>query len=314
MGILVARTRQELRAMIGSLKSTLEDAGLRSSVGFVPTMGALHEGHATLIKKSSKENSITVVSVFVNPKQFAAHEDLDKYPRTFDADCELCLKAGAQIVFAPTPEDMYPDDFKTKISVDEMSQVMCGAHRPDHFTGVCTVVLLLLNFVAADRAYFGLKDYQQFAIISRMTQDIVHPTRIIGVTTVREDDGLALSSRNRYMDATARLAAACIPRSLRAAAEVFLSGETNASAVLLAAREVLNSVSGFELQYCELRNAKNLTEVEARITHESVLAVAGFVQNADGVKTRLIDNVILTLDPDRLESLLDFVRLGTAVK
>jgi pantoate--beta-alanine ligase len=300
--------------MIGSLKSTLEDAGVRPYVGFVPTMGALHAGHAQLIKKSSKENAITVVSVFVNPKQFAAHEDLDKYPRTFEADCDLCLKAGAQIVFAPSMEAMYPEDFRTKVSVDELSSVLCGAHRPDHFSGVCTVVLLLLNFVSADKAYFGLKDYQQFAIINRMTLDIVHPTRIIGVPTVREADGLAMSSRNRYLDEKARAAAAVIPRSLRAAAECFLSGETKVQVVLDAARASLNSVQDFEVQYCELRNAKNLTEMTERISHESVLAIAGFVQNADGVKTRLIDNIILTHEPDRLETLLDFVRIGSTSK
>jgi pantoate--beta-alanine ligase len=300
--------------MIGSLKSTLEDAGVRPYVGFVPTMGALHDGHAQLIKKSAKENSVTVVSIFVNPKQFAAHEDLDKYPRTFEADCELIRKAGAQIVFAPTLEGMYPPEFKTKVSVDELSSVLCGAHRPDHFSGVCTVVLLLLNFVAADKAYFGLKDYQQFAIINRMTQDIVHPTRIIGVPTVREADGLAMSSRNRYLDERARAVAVCIPNALRAAAECFLGGETNAQVVLASARECLKSAQGFDVQYCELRNAKNLTEVTDRISHESVLAIAGFVENADGVKTRLIDNVILTHEPGRLETLLDFVRLGSTIK
>jgi len=310
VGILVARNRQELRSMISSLKATLEDAGVRPYVGFVPTMGALHDGHATLIKKSVKENSITVVSIFINPKQFGANEDLDKYPRTFEADCDLCFKNGAQIVFAPTQSDIYPAEFKTRVSVDELSDVLCGAYRPGHFAGVTTVVLLLLNFVAADKAYFGLKDFQQFAIINRMVQDIVHPTRIIGVSTVRETDGLAMSSRNRYMDTQARAAASCIPKALRAAAECFLGGQTDSVSVLSAARSCFEEVANFELQYCELRNAKTLAEVGERITHESVLAIAGFVQNADGAKTRLIDNVILTHDPDRLESLLDFVRVG----
>ena len=247
MGILVARTRVELRSLIASLKSTLEDAGVRPQVGFVPTMGALHDGHATLVRRSSKENSITVVSVFVNPKQFSANEDLDKYPRTFAADCELCEKAGAQLVFAPTNEEMYPAEFKTKVIVDELGDVLCGAHRPGHFDGVCTVVMLLMNLVSPDKAYFGLKDYQQFAIIVRMMRDLEHRTRIIGVPTVREQDGLAMSSRNKYLDEQAREIAAIIPSALCAGAECFLSGTSEADKILAACLEHLTPVKGFEL-------------------------------------------------------------------
>ncbi|MEN9825254.1 MAG: hypothetical protein RI953_999 [Pseudomonadota bacterium] len=309
MGILVARTRSELRSMIASLKSTLQDAGVRPQVGFVPTMGALHDGHATLVRRSSKENSITVVSVFINPKQFAANEDLDKYPRTFADDCALCEKAGAQVVFAPTNEEMYPADFKSKVSVDELGDVLCGAHRPGHFDGVCTVVMLLMNLVSPDKAYFGLKDFQQFAIISRMMRDLEHRTRIIGVPTVREHDGLAMSSRNKYLDTQARQVAACIPLALCAGAECFLGGVSEVSKILAACMEHLTPVGGFELQYLELRNSKTLSAVTGNITQESVLALAGFASGADGVRTRLIDNVLLTHDPNHLEALLDFVRL-----
>ncbi|MEY3901954.1 MAG: hypothetical protein RL189_1260 [Pseudomonadota bacterium] len=283
---------------------------MRATVGFVPTMGALHDGHATLVRKSSKDNSITVVSIFVNPKQFGPQEDFAKYPRTFEADCALCEKAGAQIVFAPTADELYPADFKTQVNVSEMSDVLCGAYRPDHFAGVCTVVLLLLNCVSADRAYFGLKDFQQFTIIARMAADLDHPTCIMGVPTVRDGDGFALSSRNRYLDDGARKSALCIPRALRAAGHCFLDGNSDSQTVLAAALEILSSESGFELQYCEIRNAKNLSLCNDKITQDSVLAIAGFVQGGDGVRTRLIDNIVLTHEPDRLETLLDFVRQG----
>lgn len=310
MGILVARTRHELKTKIAALRSTLEEAGVRATVGFVPTMGALHDGHASLVRKASKDNSITVVSIFVNPKQFGPQEDFAKYPRTFEADCALCEKAGAQIVFAPTADELYPADFKTQVNVSEMSDVLCGAYRPDHFAGVCTVVLLLLNCVSADRAYFGLKDFQQFTIIARMAADLDHPTRIMGVPTVRDGDGFALSSRNRYLDDGARKSALCIPRALRAAGHCFLDGNSDSQPVLAAALEILSSESGFELQYCEIRNAKNLSLCNDKITQDSVLAIAGFVQGGDGVRTRLIDNIVLTHEPDRLETLLDFVRQG----
>ncbi|MFZ9520745.1 MAG: pantoate--beta-alanine ligase [Silvanigrellaceae bacterium] len=309
MGILVARTRSELRSMIASLKSTLEDAGVRPQVGFVPTMGALHQGHATLVRRSSKENSITVVSIFVNPKQFSVNEDLDKYPRTFESDCALCESAGAQLVFAPSNEEMYPPDFKTSIGVRELGDVLCGAYRPGHFDGVCTVVMLLLNLVLPEKAYFGLKDFQQFAIVSRMMRDLEHRTRIIGVPTVREQDGLAMSSRNKYLDAHSRQTAACIPRALCAGAECFLSGVSEVDVILAECREHLRQVPDFELQYLEIRSAKTLSSVESKISSESVLAIAGFAVNADGGKTRLIDNILLTHDPDHLEALLDFVRL-----
>lgn len=307
MRILVARTRLELKNKIASLKSTLEDADIRPRVGFVPTMGALHEGHASLIRKSAKENSITVVSIFVNPKQFGQNEDLTKYPRTFESDCDLARMAGAQIVYAPSVEEMYPTGFATQVQVENLSNVLCGAYRPGHFSGVCTVVLLLLNLVNADKAYFGLKDFQQFAIIARMVNDLEHPTRVIGVPTVREHDGLALSSRNRFLDASARKIAACIPMALRHAADGFLNGIVDPEVIVKMARDLLLNREGFELQYCELRDAKTLSELPGMISNEVVLAVAGFASGEDGVRTRLIDNVLLTHEPEHLETLLDFV-------
>jgi len=312
MNLLLARSRSELRNLIASLSATLDEAGVRTSVGFVPTMGALHEGHATLIKRSSKENAITVVSIFVNPKQFATSEDLDKYPRTLEADLQYCKNAGAQIVFAPSVEEMYPNDFRTQVSVGELSEVLCGAFRPGHFTGVCTVVLLLLNLVRASKAYFGLKDFQQFSIVSRMLTDLEHPTQIVGVATVRDVDGLAKSSRNRFLDSEARQRALRIPLALRSAAVLFLSGTSETTVLLNAAMQHLLSDSHFELQYCELRESRTLTQAGTQISNETVLAIAAFVTGADGVRTRLIDNVLLTHDPEHLEPLLDFVRLASS--
>ncbi|MEN9528199.1 MAG: hypothetical protein RI932_72 [Pseudomonadota bacterium] len=307
MGILVARTRDEFRAMMDSLADTLADAGVRCSVGFVPTMGALHEGHATLVRRSAKENAITAVSIFVNPKQFGANEDLSKYPRTLEADLELCEKAGAQVVFAPTVDQMYPDGFATQVAVSGMGEVLCGAYRPGHFVGVCTVVLLLLNLSRADKAYFGLKDFQQFAILQRMAHDIAHPTRLVGVPTVRDNQGLALSSRNKFLDREAQQIALRIPAALQAVAGQYLQGEHSRDKLLALASKFLLTDSSFELQYCEMRDAKTLQGCPEQIESEAVLAVAAFVTGGDGVKTRLIDNILLSRNPDHLEDLLDFV-------
>lgn len=306
MNVRVARTRAELLGFLNSLRVTLEEVGVHVSVGFVPTMGALHEGHATLIRRSSKETSITVVSIFVNPKQFGASEDLAKYPRTLEADVQICERAGAHIVFAPTVEEMYPAGFTTQISVGGMADVLCGAYRPGHFTGVCTVVLLLLNLVKADQAYFGLKDFQQFSILNRMVNDLVQPTRLIGIPTVRDSDGVALSSRNKFLDAHARRLAGRIPVALKHVAENFLQGMRQSSELLALCLLHLQNEDGFEVQYCEIRNAETLDEASVTIESDHVLAVAVFVTGADGIKTRLIDNILLTHDPEHLPALLDF--------
>jgi len=307
VGILVARSRDQFRSMLDSLAQTLVDAEVRCSVGFVPTMGALHEGHAALVRRSSKENAITVVSIFVNPKQFGANEDLAKYPRTLEADLTLCEQAGAQIVFAPSADQMYPQGFATQVNVTGMDEVLCGAYRPGHFAGVCTVVMLLLNLARADRAYFGLKDFQQYSILQRMVQDTAHPTRLVGVPTVRDSHGFALSSRNKFLDATARQAALRIPAALKAVAGQYLQGEHSSQKLLELCRTSLASDASFELQYCELRDAKTLGLCSVQVESEAVLAVAAFVTGEDGVRTRLIDNILLSRNPDHLEQLLDFV-------
>lgn len=307
MGILLARNRTELRKLADSLFATLEGASVTQTLGFVPTMGALHEGHATLIRKSARENAITVVSIFVNPRQFGANEDLAKYPRTLDEDLDLCEKAGAHLVFAPTVDDIYPHDFRTQVSVSQMDSVLCGAFRPGHFNGVCTVVMLLLNLIRPQRAYFGLKDFQQYSILARMMSDLEHPATIIGVPTVRDSHGLALSSRNRFLDEHALQTSLKIPRALSAAAELYLRGEQRSSELIHEAKKYLTNDLGFELQYCELRDASMLQNVEFQIETDAVLAVAAFVTGADGVKTRLIDNIFLTRDLDHREALLTLI-------
>lgn len=263
------------------------------SVGFVPTMGALHEGHATLLRRSASENDVTVLSIFVNPKQFGPNEDFSRYPRTFPEDVELARQCGVTCVFSPSASEMYPDDFATQVAVPKLSGELCGRFRPGHFDGVCTVVLLLLNQVGADRAYFGLKDFQQYVVLSRMCRDLAHPTEIVPVPTVREADGLAMSSRNRYLTRQARALARTVPLSLAAAANLFRTGERGAEALLGAARRVLADV-GLEPQYLELRDFESLEVVSDRLNRPALLAIAQPIES-DGV-VRLIDNVVLSDD------------------
>jgi pantoate--beta-alanine ligase len=275
-------------------------------------MGALHEGHAKLIEQSVSQNAVTVVSVFVNPKQFGPNEDLSKYPRTFESDLSLCEREGVQILFAPQADNLYPDTFRTSVSVSGMDKVLCGSHRPGHFDGVTTVVLLLLNLVNADRAYFGLKDFQQFSILKRMVEDLAHPTQLIPVSTVRESDGLALSSRNRFLDASAREIARRIPTALRVVAAMYLQGERATKKLLDAASKCLRNQNSLELQYCELRRVSDLSECGEELDVDSVLAVAALVRGSDGVSTRLIDNLLLSAAADNSEELKIFASTMTS--
>lgn len=262
----------------------------QKKIGFVPTMGALHEGHGSLIQKSASENDLTLVSIFVNPKQFGPTEDFSKYPRTFKDDVVLAEKCGASAVFAPTVNEMYPPGFSTHITVKHLTDPLCGQVRPGHFDGVATVVSLLLNLARSHKAYFGLKDYQQFLIIKQMAHDLGCFTEIIGVPTVREQDGLALSSRNRFLDEDARKLARAVPAALAAAAKIFKDGERQAQKLISAAAGVLAT---HELipQYLELRNAQTLKEAGAEITEPAVLFIAQIISKTG---TRLIDNIVLS--------------------
>ncbi|WP_137845027.1 pantoate--beta-alanine ligase [Microbacterium sp. 2FI] len=277
----IVRTIAEVRAAV----SAARDAG--DIVGLVPTMGALHEGHLSLVRRAREGSDLVVVSLFVNPTQFAPGEDLAAYPRTEERDAELAAGAGADILFAPPASEIYPDGFATSIHVAGITEVLCGAHRgAAHFDGVATVVAKLFQIVAPDVAYFGQKDAQQVLVIRRLVRDLDMPVRIEACPIVREPDGLAMSSRNVYLDAAARKRATALNRALDAAEAVVARGETGAPEVLAAARAVLTD-AGIDPEYLELRSAEDLREL-TRVEGTALLAVAAQVGAA-----RLIDNRIL---------------------
>ena len=261
----------------------------REGIGLVPTMGYLHDGHLSLIRRAREECTTVVVSLFVNPKQFGEGEDLDAYPRDEARDAALAEECGADILFAPDAGEVYPAGFATTVEVEGVTDVLCGAARAGHFAGVTTVVTKLFNMVGPDVAYFGQKDAQQAVVIKKLVRDLDIPVRIEVCPTVREPDGLALSSRNAYLSADERERALALNRALRAAEGVVAAGETSAEEVLAAARKQLQQ-AGVEPEYLELRSAKDLAPVE-RVNGSTLLAVAAQVGRA-----RLIDNTILTGD------------------
>lgn len=259
--------------------------GLSGDLGFVPTMGALHDGHASLVRRSAAENPHTVVSIFVNPTQFGPNEDLAKYPRTLDADLALCEQAGAGAVFFPTSELMYPPGFRTWVSVEGLTDKLCGASRPGHFKGVTTVVTKLLNLVQPTRAYFGQKDAQQALVLTRMARDLDMPLQVITCPIVREPDGLAMSSRNRYLDAAQRQRALALHRALRAMEDAFKAGVREVAVLRPVGMALLAGAD--KVDYLEVVDAADLSAV-TRIEGPVLCAVAAFVGT-----TRLIDNVML---------------------
>ncbi len=275
------RTIAEVRAAVVAARTE------GSRIGLVPTMGALHEGHLSLIRQASADSGVVVLSVFVNPTQFAAHEDLRAYPRTEARDAALAADAGADILFAPPVAEIYPEGFATSIHVSGITEVLDGRYRgPEHFDGVATVVAKLFQIVAPDAAYFGQKDAQQLLVIRRLVRDLNMPVHIVGCPTVREPDGLAMSSRNAYLDAAARIQAAALSRALEAAQGAVRDRGTKAAVVLDVARRVLAD-AGIDPEYLELRSPRDLTEVD-RIGEGALLAVAAQVGAA-----RLIDNRLL---------------------
>jgi pantoate--beta-alanine ligase len=277
---VLASTREELRAW---------RAQRPGRVAFVPTMGALHDGHASLMRTARKHADTVVVSVFVNPLQFAEGEDLDRYPRTLEADLEVCAAEGVDVVFAPSVEEVYPHGVRNQqgVTVDpgHLATILDGASRPGHFTGVLTVVAKLFGLVQPDVAVFGEKDYQQLALITRMAADLCLPVEVVGAPTVREDDGLALSSRNRYLDADQRRAAVALSRALRAAQERASYG---VPAARWAAMSVLRAEPAVELDYLAL-TSPDLGEPPE--TGEGRILVAARVGT-----TRLIDNMQIFFD------------------
>lgn len=260
----------------------LEKRRAGSTIGLVPTMGALHEGHASLMRAAVQDNDVTVVSVFVNPTQFGPSEDYDAYPRTFDEDCRLAEEIGMEVVYVPDAATMYPKNHATRVEVKRLTERLCGASRPYHFCGVTTVVAKLFNAVMPDRAYFGQKDAQQTAVIRRMTRDLDFGIEIIEMPIVREADGLALSSRNRYLDSEERRRALALPKALSKGRKLLEEGERNASKIVTAVRDAMQDL---DIDYVELVDAEEIVPLE-EITGTVLLAAAARVGQA-----RLIDNI-----------------------
>ena len=259
------------------------------TIGLVPTMGALHEGHASLIAAANKENDFVVVSVFVNPTQFGPNEDLDAYPRTLEADCKLAEKMGANVVFAPSPKEMYPSADDTWVEVTgDITKVLCGRTRPIHFRGVTTVVTKLFNLAQPDRAYFGQKDAQQVEVLKRMVKDLFFPLQLRVMPIIREADGLAKSSRNTYLSQEEHTAALVLSRSLKAAKTMYGAGERDAAKITAAVTADIEKEPMSNIDYVEIYALPGLEPVSNPMVGSNLLAVA--------VKfgtTRLIDNVVL---------------------
>ncbi|WP_323114943.1 pantoate--beta-alanine ligase [Pseudomonas guariconensis] len=279
------KTVRELRASVARAR------GEGKRIGFVPTMGNLHSGHAALVTKAAQRADFVVASIFVNPLQFGAGEDLDKYPRTLAADQARLLEAGCHLLFAPTVEEMYPDGMtvQTRVSVPQLSEGLCGASRPGHFEGVATVVSKLFNMVQPDLAVFGEKDFQQLAVIRAMVRDLNMPIQIIGEPTVRAEDGLALSSRNGYLSPEQRAAAPALYRTLKTMAEAITKGQRDYPA-LIAEGQAQLVAAGFRPDYLEVRHAVTLRP--AMVDDRDLVILAAAYMGT----TRLIDNLYLHLD------------------
>ena len=257
-------------------------------IGFVPTMGALHDGHLTLVRKSKEENNITVVSIFVNPKQFGPNEDFASYPRTFESDKEKLEKEGVDFLFYPDVNDMYPEDYSTSVEVtSDITKKLCGRKRPGHFKGVTTVVAKLFNIVLPDNAYFGLKDYQQYVIIKRMVKDLNFSINIVGVPIVRESDGLAMSSRNKYLSPDERKDAVLIYTSLLEAKKLIENGIKSAYIIKKEIENILVRSRFSKIDYVEIVDPETLKSVN-NISKSVLIAIACYFG-----KARLIDNMLI---------------------
>ena len=272
----VTKTIEETRKLIKTWKKE------GKMIGLVPTMGFLHEGHASLIKRCREENDIVVISDFVNPTQFGPNEDLAAYPRDFARDSELCESLGADLLFNPEPENMYTDPH-AYVNIDLLSETLCGRTRPIHFKGVCTVVSKLFNIVTPDRAYFGQKDARQLAIIRKMVQDLNFDIQIVGCPIVREDDGLAKSSRNTYLSTEERKAALCLSRAVKKGQEVIGAG-VKAEVVLGEMCAVIEAEPLAKTDYVSMVDALTMQPVE-KVEKDVLVAMAVYIG-----KTRLIDN------------------------
>lgn len=277
----IIRSIPLMQKIVGGLKKRSK------TIGFVPTMGALHEGHLSLIRRARKENDITVVSIFVNPIQFGPTEDFSRYPRPLKQDTALCSKQKVDLLFYPSANQMYKMGFKTYVEVKELSNVLCGVERKEHFRGVATVVCKLFNIVQPDSAYFGQKDAQQAIIIQRMVEDLNMPIRIKVMPIVRDRAGLALSSRNVYLAEQERQDALCLSETLKMAKDLIKSGERNCQIIIKKLRDFIESKRTVRIEYVSIVDLENLKPVE-RIVDKCLIALAVRIG-----KTRLIDNVIV---------------------
>ena len=278
--MILARTVKEVKDQVREWKKQ----GL--SVGLVPTMGYLHEGHQSLVKRAVAENDKVVVSVFVNPIQFAPNEDLETYPRDLEADCALCESTGAAMVFHPEPSEMYGDDFTTFVDMTGVTKELCGKSRPTHFRGVCTVVNKLFNIVTPDKAYFGQKDAQQLAVIRRMVRNLNMNLEVVGCPIIREADGLAKSSRNTYLSAEERKAALVLSKAIFLGEKMIKDGERDGDKVLSAMTELIESEPLAKIDYVEMVKWDSI-EIHHQIDGPVLTAIAVYIG-----KTRLIDNFI----------------------
>ena len=261
------------------------------TIGFVPTMGYLHEGHLTLVRSAKKQADIVIVSIFVNPLQFGPKEDFSRYPRDLERDLALLQEEGVNCVFAPTAEEMYPEGFSTFVEVSgELTEVMCGKSRPGHFKGVATVVTKLFNIVTPDLAFFGQKDAQQLFIIEKLVRDLNLNVEIVRVPTRREEDGLAMSSRNTYLSPEERKAATILYRALKRGEELVLTGERNPEKLKLILEEYIKTEQRAHIDYVEVRSVPDLKPM-AKIQGKFIIALAVYIG-----KTRLIDNFILEVE------------------
>ena len=277
----IAYTVKEVREQVKAWRKE----GL--SVGLVPTMGYLHEGHASLIKKAVEDNDRVVTSIFVNPTQFAPTEDLEAYPRDMEKDSKLCETLGVDLIFHPEPEEMYAPDFCTWVDMDVLSKTLCGKSRPIHFRGGCTVVSKLFHIVTPDRAYFGQKDAQQLAIIRRMVRDLNMDIEIVGCPIVREEDGLAKSSRNTYLNEEERKAALILSQSIFLGQKMVQEGETDAAKIKAAMVEKIQSEPLARIDYVEIVDGLSMQPVDT-VQSPTLAAIAVYIG-----KTRLIDNFIV---------------------
>jgi len=274
---------------LSALRRELDTLGKTKTIGFVPTMGALHEGHLSLVRRSRRENDLTVVSIFVNPLQFGPQEDFRRYPRDLRKDAELLKPLKVDLLYAPDEKRFYDSGFQTTVTVSEVSRTLCGRSRPIHFRGVATVVLKLLNQVRPTVLYLGQKDYQQYIVVKRMTRDLNFPVRVQSMPIVREADGLAMSSRNVFLEAQERAQAVLLRRSLDRAEALVVQGEKKASKLKAAMRAILKKASRARIDYIEIVDAATLRDVvQLKKGAKSLIALAVVFS-----KTRLIDNTLI---------------------